>query len=687
MSSSKPWMRALIDSVRKGLTGLYKEPPLTAVEWADKHFYLSSESSYQEGRWTTAPFQVAILNAMGNDLIAVVNVLKSARVGYTKMLVANKGYKIQHKKRNVLSWCPTDPDADTMMKRHIETMIRDVPLVRALAPWYGVKHRDNTLDEKRFDNSKMLWCLGGKAARNYREKSPDEVIYDELSKFDADIEGEGSPTMLGDKRLEGATFPKSIRGSTPGVIVADGEDNESVGEGCQISRAADESPHFLRFNIKCPCCGTEQNLKWGAFDKPYGMRWRLDGYGQVEKAWYLCESGNGCTFEYHEMIQASVTGRYICERQGIWTRDGMEWFSADDQPITTPRSVTFHIWTVYSEFVTWASVVSEWLKVGKDRGKLKTFINTTLGEAWEEDQGEKLEWEVLAKRRSNYLKVPARGVALFGGIDTQDDRYEGRVWAFGAGEEAWLIHRWVLTGDPGSVELRKKVGQEIRRQFTREDGTLMRVERWCWDSGGHYSDEVRKESKKHGVTWVIPVFGAATYGKKIANFPKKKTKGDRVYLTEVGTDNAKELIYSRLKIEPDGDRPVPECIHLPLNEQVCDEDEMKQLTSERKEWVVSKGRRVQRWTSGRRRNEALDCFVYALAALRISQERFGLDLEQLALEAQYVPATGAWEVPEVPDLDESEESEPPIESARPEPPSTQADASSDWHNVESNGWL
>ena len=687
MNFTPPWMRSLIESARKGLKGLYKEPPLTLVEWADKFFYLSSESSYQEGRWKTASFQIAIMNAMGNDLICVVNVLKSARVGYTKMLVANKGYKIQHKKRNVLSWCPTDKASDTMMKRHVETMIRDVPLVRALAPWIGRKHRDSTLDEKRFDNGKMLWCLGGTAAQNYREKSADEVIYDELSKFDPDIEGEGAPTTLGDKRLEGATFPKSIRGSTPGVIVAGGEDDEAVGEGCQISRAADESPHLLRFHIKCPCCGTEQYLKWGGLDKPYGMRWRLDGYGQVEKAWYLCESGNGCTFEYHEMIIASVSGRYICERLGVWTRDGMEWFSADDQPIRTPNSVTFHIWTAYSEFVTWAQVVADWLKVGKDRGKLKTFINTTLGEAWEEDQGEKLEWEVLAKRRSNYLKVPGRGVALFGGIDTQDDRYEGRVWAFGAGEEAWLVHRWVLTGDPGSVELRKKVGQEIRRQFTREDGTLMRVERWCWDSGGHYSDEVRKESKKHGVTWVIPVFGAATYGKKIANFPKKKTKGDRVYLTEVGTDNAKELIYSRLKIEPDGDRPVPECIHLPLNELVCDEDEMKQLTSERKEWVVSKGRRVQRWTSGRRRNEALDCFVYALAALRISQERFGLDLEQLALEAQFVPASGTWEVPQVPDMDEAEESEPPIESARPEPPSTQADAPGDWHNVEGNGWL
>lgn len=687
MSFTKPWMRSLIESARKGLKGLYKEPPLTLVEWADKFFYLSSESSYQEGRWKTASFQIAIMNAMGNDLICVVNVLKSARVGYTKMLVANKGYKIQHKKRNVLSWCPTDKASDTMMKRHVETMIRDVPLVRALAPWIGRKHRDSTLDEKRFDNGKMLWCLGGTAAQNYREKSADEVIYDELSKFEPDIEGEGAPTTLGDKRLEGATFPKSIRGSTPGTIDPGADDDETVGEGCQISRAADESPHLLRFHIACPCCGTEQYLKWGAPETPYGIKWRVDGYGQVEKAWYLCESGYGCTFEYHEMIIASVTGRYICERLGVWTRDGMEWFSSDNEPIRTPNSVTFHIWTAYSEFVTWAQVVTDWLKVGKDRGKLKTFINTTLGEAWEEDQGEQLDWEVLSRRRRAYVGVPARGLVLVGGIDTQDDRYEGRVWAFGAGEESWLIHRWVLTGDPASVELRKKVGQEIRRTFKREDGTQMRVERWCWDSGGHYSDEVRKESKKHGVTWVIPVFGASTYGKKIANFPKKKTKDDRVYLTEVGTDNAKELIYSRLKLDPDGDRPVPECIHLPLNEQVCDEDEMKQLTSERKNWVIVKGRRVQRWDNSRRRNEALDCFVYALAALRISQEKFGLDLDRLAMEAQFVPDSGTWEVPDLPDALEPEEPMPPVSSERPEPPSTQAAADGDWHNVETNGWL
>ncbi len=36
-----------------------------------------------------------------------------------------------------------------------------------------------------------------------------------------------------------------------------------------------------------------------------------------------------------------------------------------------------------------------------------------------------------------------------------------------------------------------------------------------------------------------------------------------------------------------------------------------------------------RWDNEKRRNEAIDCFVYALAALRICQQRFGLDLDLL----------------------------------------------------------
>ncbi|SQR99223.1 phage terminase, large subunit [Escherichia coli] len=76
------------------------------------------------------------------------------------------------------------------MKTHVEPTIRDIPSLLALAPWYGKKHRDNTLTMKRFSNGRGFWCLGGKAAKNYREKSVDVAGYDELAAFDEDIEQE-----------------------------------------------------------------------------------------------------------------------------------------------------------------------------------------------------------------------------------------------------------------------------------------------------------------------------------------------------------------------------------------------------------------------------------------------------------------------------------------------------------------
>ncbi len=104
-------------------------------------------------------------------------------------------------------------------------------------PWFGRKHRNNTLTLKRFSSGVGFWCLGGAAAKNYREKSVDVSCYDELSSFEPDVEKEGSPTLLGDKRIEGSVWPKSIRGSTP----------KAKGT-CQIDKAANESAHFMRFH-------------------------------------------------------------------------------------------------------------------------------------------------------------------------------------------------------------------------------------------------------------------------------------------------------------------------------------------------------------------------------------------------------------------------------------------------------
>lgn len=431
MNISNSQVNRLRHFVRAGLRSLFRPEPQTAVEWADANYYLPKESAYQEGRWETLPFQRAIMNAMGSDYIREVNVVKSARVGYSKMLLGVYAYFIEHKQRNTLIWLPTDGDAENFMKTHVEPTIRDIPSLLALAPWYGKKHRDNTLTMKRFSNGRGFWCLGGKAAKNYREKSVDVAGYDELAAFDEDIEQEGSPTFLGDKRIEGSVWPKSIRGSTP-----------KVRGTCQIERAASESPHFMRFHVACPHCGEEQYLKFGDKETPFGLKWTPDDPSSV---FYLCEH-NACVIRQQELDFTDA--RYICEKTGIWTRDGILWFSSSGEEIEPPDSVTFHIWTAYSPFTTWVQIVKDWMKTKGDTGKRKTFVNTTLGETWEAKIGERPDAEVMAERKEHY-SAPVNAPA-----GATSGKYYPVVVMRSAGSVSELASRVIITtatrtaGDP-----------------------------------------------------------------------------------------------------------------------------------------------------------------------------------------------------------------------------------------------
>jgi phage terminase large subunit GpA-like protein len=618
MSISAAQIKNLKAAVTAGLRSFYRPPMLTCSQYADQHFYMSSESSYTEGKWESLPFQIGILNAMGNDQIITLNLMKSARVGYTKMLMANAAYKVEHKKRNVLIYQPTDGIAKKFMKKHVETAIRDIPIWKALAPWIGRKHKDNTLEDKIFTNGKTLLVRGGTAAANYREHSVDDVIYDELAGFDESIEHEGNATSLGDTRIELSMFPKSIRGSTPKVLGS-----------CQIEKACSESAHYFKFNLPCPHCFELQDLKWGGKTEPFGIKWQGS---DPSTAYYVCEHC-ACCIENNQLddMEQHSNALWICENTGIRTKDFLDFYDSDGNDIITPSSVSIHIWSAYNSLNSWAKLVTEFYKAKGDKEKLQTFVNTKLGRPWDNDNGERIEWEDLGRRREMYPngKMPDWVVYLTAGVDTQNDRYEGRVWGWGAGKECALIDRFILYGDPDSQILLDKVALRLNQSYPRNDGIVLSIGTTGWDSGGHYTDTVYSMSKKLGLFRVVPVKGANTYGKPIANFPRKRTnKG--VYLTEVGTDNAKELIMAMMRTQPSVDTRTPGAIHLPLNDSICDDTELQQLTSERKMPTRRDGRIVYRWDAGGRRNEALDCFVYAMAALYIAIDRFGINLDALS---------------------------------------------------------
>ncbi|HBN6690934.1 TPA: phage terminase large subunit family protein, partial [Escherichia coli] len=136
--------------------------------------------------------------------------------------------------------------------------------------------------------------------------------------------------------------------------------------------------------------------------------------------------------------------------------------------------------------------------------------------------------------------------------------------------------------------------------------------------GGIDGEIVYQRSKKHGVFRVLPVKGASVYGKPVITMPKTRNQRG-VYLCEVGTDTAKEILYARMKADP---TPVDEAtsyaIRFPDDPEIFSQTEAQQLVAEELVEKWEKGKMRLLWDNKKRRNEALDCLVYAYAALRVS---------------------------------------------------------------------
>ena len=74
------------------LSKLRPPPPLTVSQWADRYRVLSAESSAEPGRWHTekAPYQRAIMNAIGDPHVRSVVVMSAAQIGKTDAFINNR---------------------------------------------------------------------------------------------------------------------------------------------------------------------------------------------------------------------------------------------------------------------------------------------------------------------------------------------------------------------------------------------------------------------------------------------------------------------------------------------------------------------------------------------------------------------------------------------------------------------
>lgn len=586
-------------------------PKLTVSEWADQHRMVSSYSA-EPGPWRTdrTPYLREIMDSFNDPSVNLVVFMKPARIGGTEAGLNIVGYFIDQDPSPILIVQPTVDDAKDFSKEQLAPMLADTPALAAKISDPRSRDAKNTVQAKVFAGG-MVALVGANSPRGFRRRTSRILDLEEIDGYPASAGTEGDQIKLAIRRT--ATFGhrrKVYLNSTPTL------------KG--LSRIEDyfSRSDQRRYHLPCPVCEHRQHLMWKNLH-----------FGDGPPI-YSCEQ---CAAEIpeEEKFAMLLAGEWVPHNPGAPTRG-------------------YHINQLYSPWVSWSELVDEWREAQGDPQKLQVFVNTALGETWEERGGGLAPGLIEARKEGYPAEVPNGVAVLTMGVDVQADRLEYVIRGFGAGEESWLIAFDRIIGNTSlTLDKPDSPWAELERRrlapLTMESGRPVKIFATCIDSGDQ-ADVVYAYCGPRFSQRVYATKGSSEPGKPLV--PRRPTRNNkaRIPLFLIGTDTGKDLVHGRLKLSEKG----PLYMHLP---DPVPAEWVDQVTSERKvRKQLTDGKWVSRWMLPiGARNEALDCEVLAIAALRLAPIRTA-ELGKLAVKQ----ATHLEPAPEAaPGPEEGEASEPP----------------------------
>ena len=508
------------------------------------------------------------MDAISDPTLRDIVVVAGAQVGKTEMLLNVIGFHVHHDPAPILLVQPTLEMAQAFSKDRLAPMLRDTPALKHKVKDPRSRDANNTTTHKVFTGGHIS-LVGSNSAAGLASRPIRVVLCDEVDRYPSSAGSEGSPILLARKRS--ATFHnrKMVMVSTP------------TNKGASMIESQYQESDQRQFFVPCEDCGTVQTLKWAQ------VQWEKD---RPETAFYSCEA---CGSVWDD------PKRNRSVRKGEWVATG------DFTGIAG-----FHINGLYSPWTVLSDAVRDFLVAKKAPDTLRVFVNTFLAETWE-DQGETVGDIDFQSREDDWGEyIPDPIVVVTAGIDVQDDRLELEIVGWGRDEESWSLGYKTLYGDPSTPHLWNDLDNILKVAYTTESGRQLGIRAACIDSGGHYTQAVYNFVRPREGRRIFAIKGMGGEQRPLVSRPTKNNIG-KIKLFAVGTFPIKELIFSRLRVQSEG---AGYC-HFPAGRS--DEYYQQLANSEKIVTKYQKGFPRRDFVKTRTRNEALDCRVYAYAALCI----------------------------------------------------------------------
>jgi len=517
------------------------------------------------------------MDACSDPKIREVVVMAGAQLGKSEAILNIIGYHIENDPSPILVLQPTVEMAQSFSKDRVANgLIRSTPCLREKVKDPRSRDSGNTTLHKVFPGG-ALTLVGANSPAGLASRPIRLVLCDEVDRYPTSAGSEGDPIQLARKRANTFWNRKIVMVSTP------------TNKGASRIEEAFEESDQRRYYVPCKHCHHEQKMIW------QNVRWQE---GDPDSAAYAC---NACGVLWTD------SDRRWSIRNGRWVAE------AEFKGIAG-----FYINGLYSPWTPLADGVRDFLSMKKNPEQLRVWTNTYLGESWE-DAGEQVDDFSLYERREDFEEaVPEEVVFITAGVDVQDNRLEASIIGWARDQESYVIDHKVLYGDPSTPQLWTQLDSLVNKTYETYDGRQMAIRATCIDSGGHFTNSVYQYAKKNAGKRIFAIKGVGGEGKPIAGRPTKNNVA-RCPLFPIGVDTVKDLLFARMRIEEPGAGYIHFNSHL-------DDEYFRQLMAEKIVTRFHRGFKKRVFQKVRARNEALDCFVYAIGAYAI----LNIDVNTLA---------------------------------------------------------